>query len=556
MMNLTDYANHLYSAYHSNPSGNYVRTQEEKEKLENLSREDFVADMLKTHGERWAPGGEMATKSLFAGSAERARLSDAEIAVLANKYDLGSLDQKTYDAFLDDLADMGAISEREKGFLGYGGLTTAGYFDANGNMVMTSLSTSTGSGTDLLNSKENLVSWITERVKWQAEAGPYANKSQLASGQWAAKRENEMISALSGIISRMTAMKPEKTGITGKTPLTAAQRRVLHEVAPGEFLDTSKMVSRKFSFWNSSRPRLTDGEIGQLANKYDFRHMTQASYDEFLEEMVEKGVLTQDEIKWFGHGGTVETVEADGEVMIMTSISKLVKETPTSVEYTSQAYWSDGSGKAYGGSKYGQHTPFLEDGAEGSGDMFAWMEEMQLSNDCWLEGASQEAKDRAIQRCEMYSILNDILTRAANVWKKDEQPDIVNQILDPNSKFYEGLYNRMKLQMQQSKEEQEKQAIIDALDAILESLCEKKDGDAPKKKTTVRSMAELSQVIDSLDKDDPRKAQLNLLRERLQSLGIYADLDAGVKDGDETWETLTQELIREENSLPQLSEII
>lgn len=356
---------------------------------------------------------------------------------------------------------------------------------------------------------------------------------------------------------RKTSEERRASGSAGavKTPLTAAQRRVLHEVAPGEFLDTSGLVSRKFSVWNSGRPILSDDEIGQLANKYDFRHMNQQSYDEFLEELVEKGVLTQDEIKWFGYGGTVETVEADGEVVVTTTINQLVKETPTSIEMNSYIYWSDGSGKAYGGSKYGQHTPFLEDGAEGSGDMFAWMKEMQLSSDFWTEGASQEVKDRAVQRCEMYSILNDILTRAEGVWNKDETPDIVNQLLDPNSKFYEGMYNRMKLQLQESEEEKEKQAIIDALDAILESLCEKKD-DVPKKKSTVRSMAELSQVADSLDKDDPRKEQLNLLRERLQMLGIYADLDVGIKDRDENWETLTQSLIREESENLELGNII
>lgn len=356
---------------------------------------------------------------------------------------------------------------------------------------------------------------------------------------------------------RKTSEERRASGSAGavKTPLTAAQRRVRHEVAPGEFMDTSGLVSRKFSFWNSDRPRLTDDEIGRLAMKYDFRHMNQASYDEFLEEMVEKGVLTRDEIKWFGYGGTVETVEADGEVVVTTTINQLVKETPTSIEMNSYIYWSDGSGKAYGGSKYGQHTPFLEDGAEGSGDMFAWMKEMQLSSDFWTEGASQEVKDRAVQRCEMYSILNDILTRAEGVWNKDETPDIVNQLLDPNSKFYEGMYNRMKLQLQESEEEKEKQAIIDALDAILESLCEKKD-DVPKKKSTVRSMAELSQVADSLDKDDPRKEQLNLLRERLQMLGIYADLDVGIKDRDENWETLTQSLIREESENLELGNII
>ena len=117
------------------------------------------------------------------------------------------------------------------------------------------------------------------------------------------------------------------------------------------------------------------------------------------------------------------------------------------------------------------------------------------------------------------------------------------------------MFLRLKIQMEKSKEEQEKQAIIDALDAILESLSAKKDDDPPKK-TTVRSMAELAETIDSLDKDDPRKAQLTLLKDRLQRLGIYADLDVGVKDEEETWETLTESLIREDAEKPNLSDII
>ena len=97
--------------------------------------------------------------------------------------------------------------------------------------------------------------------------------------------------------------------------------------------------------------------------------------------------------------------------------------------------------------------------------------------------------------------------------------------------------------------------VVFALDAILESLSAKKD-DQPPKKTAVRSMAELSETIDSLDKDDPRKEQLTLLKDRLQQLGIYADLDVGVKDEDESWETLTGTLIREEAKEPDLSDII
>lgn len=141
----------------------------------------------------------------------------------------------------------------------------------------------------------------------------------------------------------------------------------------------------------------------------------------------------------------------------------------------------------------------------------------------------------------------------------DEALNIVDQILDPNSDFYRDMYNRMRVRMEVSEEEKKKQAIIDALDAILETLSAKKD-DWQKKPDAVSSMTGLAQTIDSLDKDDPRKEELNLLRERLQNLGIYLDLDVGVKGKDQSaWETtLTQQLIREDekDTRPNLFDII
>ena len=140
----------------------------------------------------------------------------------------------------------------------------------------------------------------------------------------------------------------------------------------------------------------------------------------------------------------------------------------------------------------------------------------------------------------------------------DGKRGVMQLVVDSNSPFYQEMYQKMKLQLEQAEEEKEKQAIIDALDAILESLSAKKD-DWRKKPDSVSSMAELSEVIDSLDRFDPRKEQLNLLRERLQTLGIYADLDVGVKDSDKTWETtLTQSLIREEakDAEPSISDMI
>ncbi|MDE7053503.1 MAG: hypothetical protein K2O84_01655 [Oscillospiraceae bacterium] len=297
------------------------------------------------------------------------------------------------------------------------------------------------------------------------------------------------------------------------------------------------MRNRTNAYILSSRPQLTDREIYEFARKYDFRHMTQESYDAFLDDLVQKGVLTRAETEYFGYGGQVRLEDVDSRLCVMRLAGM---EEP-----------------------YSQNTPFLEDGAVGDGNMVAWLAQM-------IPGVDGGARDpegmkRAFQRLEMYGALIDVVYRATGTHYEagrnvpgtygGAEENVVDQIRDPNSDFYRDMYNRMRVQMEKSKEEQEKQAIIDALDAILESLSTKKD-DYPPKKATVRSMAELSETIDSLDKDDPRKEQLNLLRERLQNLGIYADLDVGVKDEDKTGETLTQSLIREETEDPDLSTII
>lgn len=305
------------------------------------------------------------------------------------------------------------------------------------------------------------------------------------------------------------------------------------------------ITNRTNAYAKSGRPKLTDGEIRDLSRKYDFRNMTQESYNSFLDDLVQKGVLTKAETGYFGYGGEVRLETVDSRIPV---------------------------GRIVGlDERYTQNTPFLETGASGSGDMVAWLAQMMTG--CDGGDGTQEGAKRAQQRMEMYGALIDVVYRATGISVEDTlraqydrftvtadyADDIVNQIRDPNSAFYQDMYNRMRVQMEESEEEKKKQAIIDALDAILESLSAKKD-DWKKKPDSVTSMAELSQVIDSLDKTDPRKEQLNQLRQQLQNLGIYIDLDVGVKGKDKTtWgTTLTQQLIREENeeSLPSIFDTI
>ena len=129
-----------------------------------------------------------------------------------------------------------------------------------------------------------------------------------------------------------------------------------------------------------------------------------------------------------------------------------------------------------------------------------------------------------------------------------EKPDLVDEIANPDSAFYQDMFQRIRLQLEQSEEEKKKQAIIDALDAILEGM-RSTDRTVPRRKDMATSMANLSKEISELDKEDPRRKELDLFRQRLNQLGIFVDLDLGVKGSeDKTWQTLTQQLISEENS--------
>ena len=53
------------------------------------------------------------------------------------------------------------------------------------------------------------------------------------------------------------------------------------------------------------RTKLSDEDIKALADKYDPSSMSRSEYDSFLEDLVNKGVLTNQEIKYMGYKGMV-----------------------------------------------------------------------------------------------------------------------------------------------------------------------------------------------------------------------------------------------------------
>lgn len=162
--------------------------------------------------------------------------------------------------------------------------------------------------------------------------------------------------------------------------------------------------------------------------------------------------------------------------------------------------------------------------------------------------AAGRTADRQVRTGGQGSFQEDLLAlrEAQQTAAADEEPDLIEQVADPGSDFYQSMFQRLRLQLEQSEEEKKKQAVIDTLDAILEGM-RSIDG-VTKKKDVAASMAGLSRQISELDADDPRRAQLDLFRQRLNQLGIFVDLDLGVKGSkDKGWQTLTEYLIDEEN---------
>ena len=206
---LTALANNLYSVYTCNPD---LAGGSLKEQLETLSREEFVQQLVQTHKERWS-SGEAQKDFLYAGSSQRASLSDTEIAALVNKYDPHSMSQKEYSSFLDDLADMGAISQYEKRLMGYNGMVSLGYFDAGGAFV--------GSSWDA-----QILPGNQADVRSPAEAGDVLgglrdmlSRQNVVMGgmdQEAKEQNRERYEAVSGILERMEALQKPQSGEDGK----------------------------------------------------------------------------------------------------------------------------------------------------------------------------------------------------------------------------------------------------------------------------------------------------------------------------------------------------
>ena len=290
----------------------------------------------------------------------------------------------------------------------------------------------------------------------------------------------------------------------------------------------AKRAEDKLYAGSETRAVLTDTEIAVLRNKYDVRNMSDEQYDAFLDDLEDMGVISQWEKELLGYNGNVVVAYEDenGETV-----------------YSDPGFWAavlpEGSSR----------PAFRRE--EADGDLLKWVSD-RLS--FWKPvGATEEQRKAQQQDLELFEVLSGVLSRMTGTQpvkaqqsdaSEDEEPDIIDQIKDPDSAFYQDMYQRLKLQLELSEEQKKEQAIIDTLDAILEGM---RSSDRPDKRTdAVTSMAGLSKQISELDEEDPRKAQLELFRQQLNHMGIYMDLGEGIYGGTKKDElTLTQQLIRE-----------
>lgn len=230
-MNIRDLA---YSIY-SNRDWNHIGGPKDGP-LYTMDREEYADYLAAESRKRWE-SGETQKKFLFNGSETRAQLSKTEIIALANKYNVRDMDDDSFDALLDDLESMGAISNMEKQALGYRGMQIAAYADQNGELV------SVGTGSWTARAEEDgsapiryrreadgdVWRWLNDRMKWTP------GENNVPAGQ--ADIYETAHKVLGGIVSRMDQERPEGAAAPEQKASDSRREELLREIRDGKFFE-------------------------------------------------------------------------------------------------------------------------------------------------------------------------------------------------------------------------------------------------------------------------------------------------------------------------------
>lgn len=125
------------------------------------------------------------------------------------------------------------------------------------------------------------------------------------------------------------------------------------------------------------RKKLTDRELSELAGKYDPRNMTQNQYDAFLDELVEKGVLTRGDTTWLGHHGLVRLDVDMDELAEQLETGKLSAGGPVTV------------------ASVGNGNELFRSLEEADGDLIRFLQSMMAQRDQW-DGPSTRERQEAL----------------------------------------------------------------------------------------------------------------------------------------------------------------
>lgn len=153
----------------------------------------------------------------------------------------------------------------------------------------------------------------------------------------------------------------------------------------------------------------------------------------------------------------------------------------------------------------------------------------------------------------VFGIVDRVAVRQEKDAEDQAKAALVRELADGNSNFYANMRTILKAQVEKTQEDEEEQAIIDALGAVLDAMSGKKDVSGNKASLN-KSAADLTRRIGEriarLKREDPNNPEivkLESMLKRLQEMGLYFDLgsmDGLWQDEEEVFETLTQLLTR------------
>lgn len=273
---------------------------------------------------------------------KRAQLTDDDIASLAQKYNPSDMNRQEYQAFLNELESMGAITPAERAQM-------AGYFmaDADGQLrgdLAAKLRNMSGVAPQEIVGL-NALSGIVYRI--EGVINGMSLREQAASGKlWLnlrqyimenaeekekQRQEDEKLELLNLILDNMTGRNdPRVSAATGlRLGMNADQDVIKSGQLPSElyaYLATlasksademveeteeerakidsvDEAAAERLYVDSERRQHLSEDDLMNLAKKYDPNNMSRGQYDQFLEDMVRMDITTESMIERIGYRG-------------------------------------------------------------------------------------------------------------------------------------------------------------------------------------------------------------------------------------------------------------